>query len=236
MIKQKLRFIILLTFVSVMGWSQTDINQLDTDGNRHGTWRKNFDGTDQIRYEGQFEHGKEVGQFKFYQIVGKKSKLAATKDFNHDNDLTQVTFYTLKGMVMSKGKMRGKTYVGEWLYYHKNSKVLMTKEIYNDEGQLNGLKKVFYENGQLAEETPYRNGKIHGEVNYYSEDGVLVKTYNYENDQLHGPSKHFNRAGAVTVEGSYKRNKKTGIWKYYANGELVDQKDFTYIPKYKKKQ
>ena len=236
MIKQNINFIILLTFTSIMGWSQTDLNQVDDDGLRHGKWQKNFDGTKELRYEGQFEHGREVGVFKFYQMVGKKSKLAATKDFDVGEGLASVKFYTLKGMVMSEGVMKGKTYVGEWRYYHKNSDVIMTKEQYNDEGLLNGTKTVYYENGQMAEETPYLKGKIHGVVNYYSEDGDLVKTYNYENDQLHGPSKHYNKAGQVTVEGSYKRNKKTGIWRYYQNGEQVDQKDFTYVPKFKKKQ
>ena len=116
--------------------------------------------------------------------------LAATKDFSSGDGIANVKFYSLKGNVISKGKMNGKKYIGEWLYYHKNSDVIMTKEQYNEEGILHGLKTVYYKNGQLAEETGYINGKIDGVVNYYSEDGILVKTYNYENDQLHGMSKH----------------------------------------------
>ena len=45
----KRQLILLLFFVSAIGWAQ-DINQFDADGNRHGVWKKNFDGTQQPRY------------------------------------------------------------------------------------------------------------------------------------------------------------------------------------------
>ena len=65
MIKQNLNFIILLTFATVLCGAQTSINQLDTNGKRHGKWQKNFEGTKSLRYQGQFEHGKEVGTFTY---------------------------------------------------------------------------------------------------------------------------------------------------------------------------
>ncbi|RZW49663.1 MAG: toxin-antitoxin system YwqK family antitoxin [Flavobacteriaceae bacterium] len=216
--------------------SQNPVNQFDANGERHGIWTKNFEGTKEVRYSGQFEHGKEIGEFKYYQIVGTKSKLAATKIFNPDNDIAEVTFLTLKGKPISEGKMKGKLYIGKWVYYHKNSDVIMTIENYNDQGQLHGPKSVFYDTGAKAEELNYVNGKLQGESKYYSLDGVLVKSYIYDNAELHGMSKHYNGNGDLVIEGPYKRGKKTGIWKYYRNGELYDQKDFTYVPKFKKKQ
>jgi len=236
MIKQNLKFILFLTFSPFFGMSQTTINQVDESGERHGKWTKNFDETDQIRYEGQFEHGKEIGEFKYYQLVGQKSKLAATKKFNPNDNSADVRFLSLKGNTISEGKMVGKLYVGKWTYYHKNSEVVMTIENYNSKGVLDGKRIVYYDNAQMAEELNYVDGKLHGESNYYSPDGVLVKSYIYENDELHGMSKHFDGSGVILVEGPYKRGKKTGIWSYYENGNLVKEKDFTYVPKYKKKQ
>ena len=61
-----MRAIILLLFFisgSVLG---QEINQFDAQGKRHGKWKKFFKGTKKVRYSGQFEHGKEVGVFKFY--------------------------------------------------------------------------------------------------------------------------------------------------------------------------
>ncbi|NND51920.1 MAG: toxin-antitoxin system YwqK family antitoxin [Flavobacteriaceae bacterium] len=235
MIKQNVYFIIFLTFLPIFGLSQSAINQMDENGKRHGKWSKNFEGTKEIRYEGQFEHGKEVGVFKFYQLVGKVSKLAATKEFNEKDGSAYVKFLSLKGNVISEGRMMGKTYIGKWVYYHKNSDQIMTEEHFNSKGELHGLRTVYYDNGQKAEVANYENGKLHGDSRYYSQDGVLIKSYIYENDELHGMSKHFDGNGVITVEGPYKRGKKTGIWSYYKNGELQEEKDFTYVAKFKNK-
>ena len=75
---------IILFFVSIIISAQ-DINQFDANGNRHGIWKKNFEGTKQLRYQGEFVHGKEVSEFKFYKLIKKKSTLTAIKQFN-DND------------------------------------------------------------------------------------------------------------------------------------------------------
>ena len=49
-----------IVLCSNYGLSQ-EINKFDSNGLRHGIWKKNFSGTKSIRYEGQFKHGKEVG-------------------------------------------------------------------------------------------------------------------------------------------------------------------------------
>ena len=64
-----------------------EFNQFDSNGKRHGKWKKNFEGTEVLRYEGQFEHGKEVGVFKFYQNLENKAVLAATRTFKKDSDI-----------------------------------------------------------------------------------------------------------------------------------------------------
>ena len=235
MIKQNyISLIFMMLFL--FNYSQEKINQYDNDGNRHGIWKKNFEGTSVLRYEGQFEHGKEVGLFKYYQRVGKVSKLAATKQFNNDNSTADVRFISLAGNTISQGKMDGKKYIGKWIYYHKNSKNIMTIEHYNDDGQLHGMKHIFYENQQLAEEVNYVDGKREGEEKHYSMRGTVVKKYVYENNQLHGKALHYDDDGNLIVEGQFKRDKKDGIWKYYSNGRLIEEKDYTYTPKFKKKK
>jgi antitoxin component YwqK of YwqJK toxin-antitoxin module len=230
----KTKAMILLFFVCVMGWSQ-DINQFDAEGKRHGVWKKNFEGTDQLRYEGEFDHGKEIGLFKFYILVKKKSVLSATKLFNANDDSAEVKFLTSRGKTISEGKMVGKTYVGKWIYYHKNSDKIMTIETYDDNGLLQGDRLVYYDNGQLAEKANYIAGKIEGLLEVYSLKGVVLKSFMYENGELHGPSRSFNGKGEMLSEGQYKRGKKTGIWKFYENNKLIDEKNFTYVPKLQKK-
>lgn len=201
-------------------------NQFDDNGKRHGKWQKKFEGTDVLRYEGEFFHGKEIGLFKFYKNYRNKAVLSATKQFNPENEWAEVTFFTSTGKVVSEGQMNGKTYVGTWKYYQKSNDNLLTLEHYNNSGELDGERFVYYPNGQVAEKQNYVAGKLHGESVWYSENNVVVKTYHYENGELHGPAKFFNRKGELVCEGNYKNGEKHGVWKYYEAGNLNKQETF----------
>lgn len=228
-------FLILLLSVTT-GISQS-INKMDANGKRHGKWKKNFEKTNVPRYEGEFNHGKEIGTFKYYVAHNNKPLLKATKVFNPNNNVAEVTFYNEKGNVVSTGKMDGKHYIGKWVYYHLNSKQIMSEEHYNKKGQLDGKKLVYYPKGQLAEESFYKNGKKEGIVKNYSETEKLIKESHYKNDKLEGALKAYDASGAISVEGQYRNNKKHGIWKFYKGGKLDKTTDFTKKSKnpYKKK-
>jgi antitoxin component YwqK of YwqJK toxin-antitoxin module len=212
-----------------------ETNQFDSNGKRHGIWKKNFENSEVVRYEGTFKNGKEVGEFKFYKNIKNKPVLTATKLFNENDNTAQVTFLASNGKVISEGQMRGKNYIGTWKYYQKSSKNIMTIESYNDKGELDGDRIVYYPNGQIAEQQNYLNGKPEGESMIYSTKNVLLKSFFYLNGELHGPAKFYNPKGELLSEGHYKRGKKDGVWKYFENGKLIKEEDFTYIPKYKKK-
>ena len=232
-----MRPIIVLSTLLVACFSfAQEINQFDENGKRHGKWQKSFEESKELRYQGQFEHGKEVGLFKYYKLVGPKSKLAAAKHFNAKNHLAETKFYTSRGKLVSEGMMNAKLYIGEWKYYHKKANSILTIENYNDEGVLNGIKQVFYENGKVAEALNYKDGKLDGEILYYATNGTIVKSYVYVSDVLHGYSKHFNPNGDLLIEGNYKNGKKHGEWKFYKNGKIERTKDFTVYSKnpYKK--
>ena len=224
---------ILIFFISLLTWPQ-EINQFDANGKRHGIWKKNFDGTKQVRYQGEFNHGKEVGEFKFYKLLKKKSVLTAIKQFNNTDNSAFVKFLSSRGKVISEGKMLGKLYVGKWIYYHNRTKGVMTFENYNDKGLLQGEKLVYYKEGKVAERANYINGKLQGESKWYSVKGVVLKAFIYDNDELHGVAKYYNGKAELVVEGRYNRGKKAGIWKYYENEKLTEEKDFSKIKKRKK--
>ena len=235
MIKQNIILSIILTLTLTYVNAQS-INQLDEQGERHGLWKKTFEKTDQPKYEGTFEHGKEVGTFKFYKLVNGKSTLSATRDFLPNSDKIDVKFYSSKGKLISEGMMRDKSFIGKWLYYHNKVNGIMTIENYNDQGILEGEKNVFYENGQMAEKSIYVNGEIDGISFWYSPEGKVLKEFTYAKGQLHGVSKYYDKEGQLLAEGAYKNDKKHGIWKYYENGKLIEEKDFTTYSKNPKKQ
>jgi len=212
-----------------------DFNQFDSNGKRHGVWKKNFEDSNIIRYEGQFSHGKEIGLFKFYKNYKKKAILSATKQFTEEDNKAQVKFLASSGKVISEGRMDGKIYIGTWKYYQKNSDKLLTLEHYNNQGELVGDRLVYYPNGQIAEKQYYIKGKLNDACLWYSEKNVVLKSFFYEKGELHGDAKFYNPKGELVSEGQYKRGKKDGLWKYYEKGDLIKEKDFTYKTKYIKK-
>ena len=213
-----------------------DINQFDANGKREGVWKKDFEGTKILRYQGQFSHGKEIDTFKFYKKTGNKSTLSAVKVFNPNNDIATVEFLSSSKKVISKGKMNGKLYIGDWVYYHKNSDKIMITETYNDNGKLNGERLVYYDNGKLAERAFYKDGKLDGKSIWYSEKEIVLKDFTYVNDKLQGVSKYYDLDGNLLAEGAYKNDKKDGIWNFYKDGELDDTKDYTNYSKNPSKQ
>lgn len=227
MIKQKIYLVFFLTLILTLGYAQEPVNQFDKDGKRHGLWTKNYHKTDQKRYEGQFVHGKEVDTFKYYTLSGGKSVLSATKVFRLKDSLADVKFYTSKKNVISEGKMNGKRYVGQWIYYHKNSTAKMIEENYNDNGKLEGDRTVFYKNGLVAEEVHYKSGKLHGASKWFSENNVLLRHSIYKYGSLHGRTINYDSDGNITSEGDYREDRKFGIWKYYESGELKKEIDHT---------
>jgi len=212
-------FFILFGIICCFGSiSAQEVNQLDAAGERHGVWKKQFPSSEQLRYEGQFEHGKEVGTFKFY-CDDCGSQPMVVKEFIGKSGEAKVTYFTKKGKLVSEGRMNGKNRIGKWLYYHEKSKTILTQETYTN-GKLDGIKKTFYPNGTLTEEITYVKGSKEGANHYYSPDGVLLKKLQYINDLLQGPAEYYDSNGSVTIKGQYLKGKKNGLWKYYKNGEL----------------
>lgn len=218
---------ILITLFSITAIAQDDVNLFNENGKRDGYWAKNYKGTKLLRYEGQFDNGKEVGEFRFYKKINGESVLSAIKNFNEDNDIAEVVFVGSTGDTISKGKMRNRYYIGKWLYYHKGTNQVMTQEMYNNNGELEGERLVFYRNGQVAERANYASGQRQGLLTNYSEKGTVISKFNYLNDELHGSSKSYDASGNVIAEGVYFKDKKRGLWKYYQNGKLIRQKNFT---------
>ena len=205
-------------------WAQEDINRYDSSGKRHGTWVEYFDDSkSQPKFEGQFEHGERIGLFKFYQ-KGLKQPVALM-EFDPASGKIIAKYLSQKGKVISEGKMADQQRNGLWTYYHqKSDKVMMTETYMN--GKLHGPKKIFYDNGQLAEEASYVKGELDGPRKLYSVKAVVLEDLTYRNGELHGPARFYNGKGELMSEGQYKDNEHHGTWRYYENGNLKEEKEF----------
>lgn len=213
--------VLLLILVSHVQYSiiAQNYNKVDDAGMRHGLWQKTYEGIEQLRYTGRFDHGQEVGTFKFYDKKGGHP--TAIKMYALGSAVLDVHFYTTEGKKVSAGKMEDRKRVGEWLSYHQDGKTIMIKEAYVD-GALEGARTVYFINTKLAQEEFYKKGMKQGKAIYYSEEDKILKELEYVDDQLEGPVRLYNGFGQLEVEGTYKNNRKHGIWKYY-KGEKVDK-------------
>ncbi len=219
-------FLLLSILTTVLTTDAQTYNQYDAAGKRHGVWRKMFDGTNTLRYEGTFNHGKETGTFKFYKKSRGKAVLAAIREFNQTAPIAKVTFYNPNGSVVSEGEMDGKTYIGTWKYYQNNSKQLLIVEHYNTKGALHGERTVYYRNGKIAEQNHYNEGMLDGDALWYAENGTLIKKYVYLKGKLHGMAVFYDGVGNLKAKGHYKEDKKQGTWVYYKDGEILETKKF----------
>ncbi len=211
-------FVLIVLFMSNNSMvAQDETNQFDGNGKRSGVWKKYYKNK-RIRYEGQFEGGKEVGVFKFYSALNSDHPIAV-KTFDKLSSTADVKFYTEEGILESEGFMNGKNRVGKWLYYHKDGVAIMSEENYF-EGVLNGETKTFYKSGEVTEILFYSKGELHGKAKRYDINGALVSDLTYEKGKLNGLAKFFNTDGKLMYTGNYENDVKAGKWEYYEDGKL----------------
>ncbi|WP_255580384.1 toxin-antitoxin system YwqK family antitoxin [Flavobacterium sp. UMI-01] len=223
-------FLILSSQIIV---SQSIINQFDAQGKKDGLWKGFYEDSKRLKYEGTFAHGKEIGVFKFFDDT-KAGDVIATREFNAKDGSAYTIFYDQSKNKVSEGKVVNKQFEGEWKYYHQASPVIMTKENYKN-GQLEGIRSVYYNSGKLAEETHYRNGMKEGVYKKYSENGIVLEEANYKANEFDGPAVYKEADGQIVSQGNYQNGKKVGIWKFFENGKLIKEENMSLPPKAKRR-
>ena len=221
---KKIIFAFITLFLITVSLTAQEINKMDGAGKRHGRWKGTYDTSKRLRYEGTFDHGKETGTFKFFED-NEASTLAATRVFAKDGSC-YTTFYDEKGKKLAEGKEVNRLKEGEWKLYHPGGEAIMAVENYSN-GKLNGTRKVFFPNKNLAEEVNNVNGLKEGAYKQYTEKGVVLEESVYKNNQLHGLVIFRNGHGEIITKGKFEDNKQTGVWQYFEKGKMVKQEDKT---------
>uniref|UniRef100_UPI00404A60EE toxin-antitoxin system YwqK family antitoxin n=1 Tax=Flavobacterium sp. TaxID=239 RepID=UPI00404A60EE len=231
----KTKLVALFIFTSCFLFSQEKINQLNTNGEREGLWKGNYEVSKRPRYEGVFNKGKEVGIFKYFDDT-KAGSLIAIRDFSKGDGSCYTIFYDQKNFIVSEGTLKNKIPEGIWKYYHYQSPEIMTIEKYKA-GKLNGIKEVFYKNNALAETSTYINGHIEGVYKKFGENAKLIEETNYKDGEMHGAATFYDGNGNLILKGQYKKGLRVGIWETYKDGKIIstenaskpNSKTFKYI-------
>jgi len=215
--------IFFLVLISLNSIAQTDINKLDDKGNKHGKWIGVYPDSKRPRYEGVFNHGKEIGIFKYLDDT-KAITVIATRTFKENTTEAYTVFYDQNGFIVSQGNTVNKLKEGEWTFYHYSSKDIMSTEVYLND-KLNGLKKVFYKSGGLAEEVQYVKDFQNGIYKKYAENDVVLEESNYLNGEYHGKINISDASNISTIQGQYKNGRAVGVWKYFTNNKLEKEEN-----------
>ena len=182
--------LILFGIVASLGFSVfgQEINKFDENGKRHGLWRKTYENSKQVRYEGTFNHGKETGVFKFY--CGEcGDQPTALRTFNEKDGSVWVQYFTIKGKLVSEGQM--------------------TEEIQYKNGLKEGFNYYYSPEGVLLKELEYHNNELHGPAKHYDAQGNLVIEGYYKEGKKHGVWKYFKN-GVLELEETYPKPQKRG--------------------------
>ncbi|WP_298153557.1 hypothetical protein [Flavobacterium sp.] len=209
-----------------------EINKTDASGKKHGVWKGTYETSKRPRYEGTFEYGIETGTFKYFDDT-KAGLVIATRVFSANGKVAYTTLFDRKGFIVSEGKTVNKMNEGEWKYYHEASKEIMTLETYVN-GKLNGVRKVFYPGGAIAEEAMYKDGLKNGSYKKYTEKGVVLEESNYKNGNYDGIAIFRESTGDIASKGPFVNGQKKGVWEFYKNGKLKEKKKFPEVKKFAK--
>ena len=206
--------------------AQNNFNKLDEKGKKNGPWKGIYEDTKNLKYEGTFEHGKEVGLFIFFDNT-KTKKVIATREFNPKDNSAYTIFYDQNKNKVSEGKVVNKLFEGRWNYYHKASKAIMTIENYTN-GKLEGLRSVFYPNGKIAEEINFKDNLKEGICKRYTENGIVIEESAYKNNEYNGTTTFKDSDGNLISKGNFVDGKKAGVWHFYEKGKLSKEENMSF--------
>ncbi|KAF2508403.1 hypothetical protein EYY60_14835 [Flavobacterium zhairuonense] len=215
------KIVVGLLFLNAFLVSAQDVNKVDADGKKDGVWKGIYETSKRPRYEGTFSHGKETGIFKFFDDT-KKGDVVATRDFSANDGSSYTIFYDQNKNKVSEGKEIGKAREGEWKYYHKASKLVMTLENYKN-GKLEGVRSVFYPDGKIAEETTYKNGLKDGVYKKYGQNAILLEQSTFKDNLYNGDAIFYDSEGIMASKGKFLNGKKVGRWQFYLKGKLTKE-------------
>lgn len=210
---------IILILLSMVDLSGQEVNITDSKGLKQGLWKKYYEGTENLFYQGTFKDDQPVGEFTYYY---EKGQVKGTMDYQPGGGkVRNKTFYT-NGKVMAEGIYIDKKKDSIWNYFTKEG-ILSSVEVW-DRGAKHGLEKVFFDDGTLAEETVHVDGLRNGDWKQYYESGKLRLHGIFVRDRLDGPITYYYANGANEIKGKFLAGLREGTWMYFnEDGSVREQ-------------
>lgn len=196
-------------------------NVTDSKGLKQGAWSKNYDGTSQARYKGQFKDNVPVGKFTYFERTGEVS--AVVENVGAGVSYSK-TFYK-DGKLASQGKFIDQKKDSVWLFFNESGN-LVSRETFSKDVR-NGKALFYNSDSVLTLEQNFSAGKLNGKYISFFKNGKVETEENYVNGEKMGLYKAYFSTGTVQSEGSYLKNQRMGIWKEFnSNGSVRYEREF----------
>ncbi len=205
-------FLIVLTG-SVFGQVK---NQRDATGRKQGYWEA-VDRNGSLVYTGYFKDDKPVGEMKRYYPNGG---VRVIMHYDNKSAKARARFFWQNGELAAQGNYINTKRDSVWLYYSYYTKKISYRVEYII-GARNGMTQSFYPDGDIAEETIWKNDQKTGSWKQFFDNGQLKSEGIYKNDKLEGPYVAYYPDGKKETTGNYQNNLPDGEWLHYDNNGKV---------------
>ena len=124
------------------------------------------------------------------------------------------------GILMEKGNFKKDTLQGIRELYYPDGQVKVRERYRN--GQIDDLYEYFYPNGKVELQGYYINGEMYGVWRKYLDDGSLFEEVLMQKNEEMGPFTEYFKDGTIQAEGHYLHGpNENGLLKLYnESGEL----------------
>ena len=115
---------------------------------------------------------------------------------------------------------------GEYTYYFANGSVGFTLNM--KENNMDGIRRCYYDTGELKHIHHYRKGEEHGVTKTYYKSGQLIEKVHYKKGLKHGRISKYHENGKLKQKGSFKNDKLKGTFKQYDESGKLQSKHKVY--------
>ncbi len=208
---RSLILLFLFCIASFLSMSQVAENRTDARGLKEGRWVTRYpDGM--LRYEGNFERNKPVGEWKRYHENGK---IKALLSYRPNSTRVFASLFDEEGVCYAKGVFEGTLRDSTWNFY--SGEILLQTENYSL-GKKEGKATGYDPGGKLIWEKEWKNDLLDGIAVEYDPTGIKRSEIFYLEGKRSGRANFYDEYGSLTMEGGYLDDLSDGTWKMFDKG------------------
>jgi antitoxin component YwqK of YwqJK toxin-antitoxin module/Tfp pilus assembly protein PilF len=173
----------------------------------------------QVSSRTNFEEGEKEGVAEVYYPDGTLSQ----KTVFEDNLLEgpYVTYFQ-NGQVKSSGNAANGSVAGEWKYFYEDGSLRETSD-FSDNGKINGESISYDMNEKPYQIEEFRQGDLQ-RITFLNADGTEISSVKERRGEL--STEFYNYRREIISEGTYEDGERSGLWKYFENGELEEEENY----------